>query len=148
MYTSVFTYIFTYLGCKKFFSISGEIRYLPQTTKLMTYQLEYIYWKTLIIKKSRKITNIYINDICLDPLYMYRTRAMFCGLFLSRSLSISSNFIECSSKITQKLMENTCIFLIFNKTKCSLEISDFGKCLQYLQLLYHKFALYAQPLFF
>lgn len=54
MYTSVFTYIFTYLGCKKFFSISGEIRYLPQTTKLMTYQLEYIYWKTLIMKKKEK----------------------------------------------------------------------------------------------
>lgn len=68
---------------------------------------------------------------------------------ISLSFSISSNFIECSSKITKK-MENTCtcIFLIFNKTKCSLEISDFGKCLQYLQLLYHKFALYAQPLFF
>lgn len=79
---------------------------------------------------------------------MYRTRAMFCGLFLSRSLSISSNFIECSSKITQKLMENTCIFLIFNKTKCSLEINDFGKCLQYLQLLYHKFTRYHQPIFF
>lgn len=70
-----------------------------------------------------------------------------CNVLWHISLSFSINFIECSSKITQKL-ENICIFLFFNKTKCSLEISDFGKSLQYLQLLYHKFALYAQPLFF
>lgn len=73
---------------------------------------------------------------------------MFCGIFLSRSLSLAI-LLSVHLKSPKK-MENTCtcIFLIFNKTKCSLEISDFGKCLQYLQLLYHKFALYAQPLFF
>lgn len=86
--------MFTYLGCKKFFSISGEIRYLPQTTKLIDISISIYSLENAHNEKRRKISNIYFNYITLKILpYIVIHQAINKTMFQMLTLSIH---VQCS----------------------------------------------------